>query len=61
MVESVGVIKIIRKVANGTALQFLSKEELKIIKYFFGEEYVYAKASLFIKNLELVGGCAIGE
>lgn len=57
-VRNISAIETIRKVANGIALQFLSKEELKIIQYFFGEDDVYSQASLFIKRLELVGGCA---
>lgn len=56
--KKISAIETIRKVANGTALQFLSEEELRIIKYFFGEDDVYTKSSLFMKRLELVGGCA---
>lgn len=48
----VSAIETIEKVANGVALQFLSEEERKCIRYFFGDDFVYAKASLFIKQLK---------
>lgn len=47
----VSAIKTIEKVANGIPLQFLSKEERGCVHYFFGDDFVYVKASLFMKRL----------
>ena len=46
------MIETIQKVANGTPLQFLSEEEQRMIHYFFGSDFIYAKASLFMKRLD---------
>jgi len=48
----ISAIETIEKVANGVALQFLSEEERKCIYYFFGDNFIYAKASLFIEQLK---------
>jgi len=48
----VSAIETIEKVANGVPLQFLSQGERDCIHYFFGDDFVYAKASLFIEQLK---------
>lgn len=45
------VIETIQKVANGIPLQFLPDKERECIRYFFGTDFIYAKASLFMKRL----------
>jgi len=47
----VSAIKTIEKVANGVPLQFLSQGERNCIHHFFGDDFVYTKASLFMKRL----------
>ena len=41
----------IEKIANGTALQFLSDDEQRIIKYLFGTDFIYTKSILFLKEI----------
>lgn len=60
VMSQVSVVETIKKVANGVALQFLLEEELRCIRYFFGDDDIYAKASLFIKRLEH-GKCVTGN
>jgi len=47
----VSAIETIEKVSNGVALQFLSEGERDCIYYFFGDDFIYAKASLFMERL----------
>lgn len=47
----VNAIETVEKVSNGTPLQFLSETERECIYYFFGNDFIYAKASRFMKNL----------
>jgi len=48
----ISAIETIEKVANGVALQFLSQGERDCIYYFFGNDFIYAKASLFMKRMK---------